>query len=62
MEKGKIVLTPTRFRDDEHVLHVIDKIISPLAEADESMPMVDARLPDSRVNAIIPPLALNGPW
>lgn len=62
-KKGKIVLTPTRFRDDEHVLHVIDKIISPLGRRlDESMPMVDARLPDgSRVNAIIPPLALNGP-
>lgn len=62
-KKGKIILTPTRFRDDEHVLHVIDKIISPLGRRlDESMPMVDARLPDgSRVNAIIPPLALNGP-
>ena len=62
-KKGRIVLTPTRFRDDEHVLHVIDKIISPLGRRlDESMPMVDARLPDgSRVNAIIPPLALNGP-
>ena len=46
-----------------HVLHVVDKIISPLGRRlDESMPMVDARLPDgSRVNAIIPPLALNGP-
>lgn len=62
-KKGRIVLTTTRFRDDEHVLHVIDKIISPLGRrVDESMPMVDARLPDgSRVNAIIPPLALNGP-
>lgn len=62
-KKGRIVLTPTRFRDDGHVLHVIDKIISPLGRRlDESMPMVDARLPDgSRVNAIIPPLALNGP-
>ncbi len=62
-KKGRIVLTSTRFRDDEHVLHVIDKIISPLGRrVDESMPMVDARLPDgSRVNAIIPPLALNGP-
>ena len=62
-ENGKLVLTPTRFRDDQHVLHVVDKIISPLGrKADESMPMVDARLPDgSRVNAIIPPLALNGP-
>ncbi|MGE5543984.1 MAG: CpaF family protein [Bacillota bacterium] len=62
-KKGKIILTSTRFRDDEHVLHVVDKIISPLGRRlDESMPMVDARLPDgSRVNAIIPPLALNGP-
>ena len=62
-KNGKLVLTPTRFRDDQHVLHVVDKIISPLGRRlDESMPMVDARLPDfSRVNAIIPPLALNGP-
>ncbi|NLW45460.1 MAG: CpaF family protein [Syntrophomonadaceae bacterium] len=62
-KNGKLMLTPTRFRDDRHVLHVVDKIISPLGRRlDESMPMVDARLPDgSRVNAIIPPLALNGP-
>ena len=62
-KNGKLVLTPTRFRDDQHVLHVVDKIISPLGRRlDESMPMVAARLPDgSRVNAIIPPLALNGP-
>lgn len=62
-KNGKLMLTPTRFRDDQHVLHVVDKIISPLGRRlDESMPMVDARLPDgSRVNAIIPPLALNGP-
>jgi pilus assembly protein CpaF len=51
------------FRDDEHVMHIIEKIVSPLGRRiDESSPMVDARLPDgSRVNAIIPPLALNGP-
>jgi len=62
-KKGKLQLTEVTFRDDEHVLHVIEKIISPLGRrVDESMPMVDARLPDgSRVNAIIPPLALNGP-
>ena len=61
--KGKIERAHVRFRDDEHVLHVIEKIIFPLGRRiDESMPMVDARLPDgSRVNAIIPPLALNGP-
>ncbi|NSW83228.1 MAG: CpaF family protein [Syntrophothermus sp.] len=61
--KGKLEPVNIGFRDDEHVLHVIEKIISPLGRRiDESMPMVDARLPDgSRVNAIIPPLALNGP-
>ncbi len=61
--KGKLVLTDVKFRDDLHVKHIIDKIVSPIGRRiDESMPMVDARLPDgSRVNAIIPPLALNGP-
>lgn len=61
--KGKLVLTEVRFRDDAHVLHVIEKIVAPLGRRiDESSPMVDARLPDgSRVNAIIPPLALKGP-
>jgi pilus assembly protein CpaF len=61
--KGKIELTPVQFRDDEHVMNIIDKIVAPLGRRiDESSPMVDARLPDgSRVNAIIPPLALNGP-
>ncbi|MCM1988186.1 CpaF family protein [Oceanirhabdus seepicola] len=60
---GKIQLTDVQFRDDEHVMQVIEKIVSPLGRRiDESSPMVDARLPDgSRVNAIIPPLALNGP-
>jgi pilus assembly protein CpaF len=61
--KGKLVLTAVQFRDNEHVMSVIEKIVTPLGRRiDESSPMVDARLPDgSRVNAIIPPLALNGP-
>lgn len=61
--KGKLELTHVQFRDNEHVLNIIEKIVSPLGRRiDESSPMVDARLPDgSRVNAIIPPLALNGP-
>jgi len=60
---GKLKLTPVKFRDNDQVMNVIDKIVSPLGRRiDESSPMVDARLPDgSRVNAIIPPLALNGP-
>lgn len=61
--KGKLLLTDVKFRDDAHVMHVIEKIVAPLGRRiDESSPMVDARLPDgSRVNAIIPPLALKGP-
>jgi pilus assembly protein CpaF len=61
--KGRLELTAVKFRDHEHVLHIIEKIVSPLGRRiDESSPMVDARLPDgSRVNAIIPPLALKGP-
>ncbi len=60
---GKLELTNRRFADDGHVMRIIEKIIAPLGRRlDESMPMVDARLPDgSRVNAIIPPLAVNGP-
>ncbi|MCL6635379.1 MAG: CpaF family protein, partial [Peptococcaceae bacterium] len=60
---GRLELTPITFRDDQHVMHVIEKIVAPLGRRiDESSPMVDARLPDgSRVNAIIPPLVLNGP-
>lgn len=61
--KGKITKTNIIFENDEHVMKVIDRIVSPLGRrVDESSPYVDARLPDgSRVNAIIPPLALNGP-
>lgn len=60
---GKIELADVQFRDHDHVMQVIEKIVAPLGRRiDESSPMVDARLPDgSRVNAIIPPLALNGP-
>jgi Flp pilus assembly protein, ATPase CpaF len=60
---GKIEKTEITFRDEKHVYRIIDKIISPLGRrVDESSPMVDARLPDgSRVNIIIPPLALKGP-
>jgi pilus assembly protein CpaF len=60
---GKLELSDVRFVDESHVLRIIDKIVSQVGRrVDESSPMVDARLPDgSRVNAIIPPLALNGP-
>jgi pilus assembly protein CpaF len=60
---GKLEHTSVRFVDESHVMRIIDKIVSQVGRrVDESSPMVDARLPDgSRVNAIIPPLALNGP-
>ncbi len=62
-KEGKLVLTDAKFKNDNHVLHVIKKIVSPIGRRiDESSPMVDARLPNgSRVNAIIPPLAIDGP-
>src|SRR5439155_26330083 len=60
---GKLELTKARFKDDGHLRKIIDKIVSKVGRRiDESSPMVDARLEDgSRVNAIIPPLALDGP-
>ena len=60
---GRLTLTGVKFKDNAHLLHVIDKIVSPLGRrCDEVCPMVDARLKDgSRVNAIIPPLAIDGP-
>jgi pilus assembly protein CpaF len=60
---GKLEPTDVRFKDDTHLMRIIDKIVSSVGRRiDESSPMVDARLPDgSRVNAIIPPLALDGP-
>lgn len=61
--RGKLELTESRFQDDVHLRKIIDKIVSAVGRRiDESCPMVDARLADgSRVNAIIPPLALDGP-
>ncbi|MGO4331829.1 CpaF family protein [Cupriavidus sp. 2TAF22] len=61
--RGKLELTDVTFRDDAHLMKVIDKMVSRVGRRiDESSPMVDARLPDgSRVNAIIPPSAVDGP-
>lgn len=60
--QGKIVLTPVQFRDDAHLMHIVERIVAPLGRRiDESSPLVDARLSDgSRVNIIIPPLSLIG--
>lgn len=60
---GKLELTPVRFKDDAHLKKIIERIVSRVGRRiDESVPMVDARLADgSRVNAIIPPLAIDGP-
>jgi len=61
--RGQLELTDVQFKDDAHLLHIIDKIVSAVGRrCDEVSPMVDARLPDgSRVNAVIPPLAIDGP-
>jgi pilus assembly protein CpaF len=61
--RGKLEKTDVKFRDNDHLLQIIDRIVSKVGRrVDETSPMVDARLPDgSRVNAIIPPLALDGP-
>jgi len=61
--RGKLEKTAITFKDDEHLMRVIERIVSTVGRRiDEAQPMVDARLPDgSRVNAIIPPLAIDGP-
>lgn len=61
--EGELSLTPVRFRDDEHLMNIIQRIVSPIGRrVDEASPYVDARLPDgSRVNIVIPPITLDGP-
>ncbi|PTQ53567.1 MAG: Type II/IV secretion system ATP hydrolase TadA/VirB11/CpaF, TadA subfamily [Hydrogenibacillus schlegelii] len=62
-KNGRLEKTSIGFKDEAHIRHIIDRIIAPLGRRiDDSSPMVDARLPDgSRVNAVIPPISLNGP-
>ncbi len=61
--KGRLELANISFKDNNHLLHIIERIVAPLGKRiDESSPMVDARLPDgSRVNATVPPISLDGP-
>lgn len=61
-KKGRLEMSNITFKDESHIRHIIDRVIAPLGRRlDESSPMVDARLPDgSRVNAVIPPISLNG--
>jgi len=62
-KNGRIIKSDVTFRDNDHLLQILDRIVSKVGRrVDETSPMVDARLPDgSRLNAIIPPLALDGP-
>lgn len=62
-KRGRIVKSEVVFRDNQHLLQIIDRIVSKMGRRiDETSPMVDARLPDgSRLNAVIPPLAIDGP-
>src|SRR5436189_3634772 len=60
---GKLYKTPVQFKDNQHLMRIIEKIVARVGRrVDESSPLVDARLPDgSRVNAAIPPVAVDGP-